>query len=152
MAWTDIDNALVSVGALPFATTIQALRDNPVAIANGDAGAPKIQTAGIADGAVQFTKLATGAGETDWVANRNIDMGVGGKGSYGFFRIEVIGTFGPGTLIGGGDLRYASSSPGADSAGAPAGTWRVHGVLATSTTGGGDPQTIYRATLCLRIV
>ena len=44
MAWTNIDNALVSVGALPFATTIQALRDNPIAIANGDAGAPKVKT------------------------------------------------------------------------------------------------------------
>jgi len=44
MAWTNIDNALVSVGALPFATTIQALRDNPIAIANADAGAPLIKT------------------------------------------------------------------------------------------------------------
>jgi len=43
MAWTDIDNSLVSVGALPFATTIQALRDNPIAIANGDSGAPRIK-------------------------------------------------------------------------------------------------------------
>jgi hypothetical protein len=42
MAWTNISNALVSVGALPFATTIQALRDNPIAIANGDAGAPEL--------------------------------------------------------------------------------------------------------------
>jgi hypothetical protein len=42
MAWTNISNALVSVGALPFATTIQALRDNPIAIANGDAGAPPV--------------------------------------------------------------------------------------------------------------
>jgi hypothetical protein len=46
MAWTDIDNALVSVGALPFATTIQALRDNPIAIANGDLGATRIVGAG----------------------------------------------------------------------------------------------------------
>ena len=48
MAWTNIDNALVSVGALPFATTIQALRDNPIAIANGDAGAPKVQNVALA--------------------------------------------------------------------------------------------------------
>ena len=46
MAWTNIDNALVSVGALPFATTIQALRDNPIAIANGDLGATRIVGAG----------------------------------------------------------------------------------------------------------
>jgi hypothetical protein len=48
MAWTNISNALVSVGALPFATTIQALRDNPIAIANGDAGAPRIVNAAMA--------------------------------------------------------------------------------------------------------
>lgn len=50
MAWTNIDNALVSVGALPFATTIQALRDNPIAIANADAGAPPISFAAISAG------------------------------------------------------------------------------------------------------
>jgi hypothetical protein len=48
MAWTNISNALVSVGALPFATTIQALRDNPIAIANGDVGAPRIVNAAMA--------------------------------------------------------------------------------------------------------
>lgn len=41
-AWTTITNALVAVGAKPFATTIQALRDNPEAIAEGAAGAPRI--------------------------------------------------------------------------------------------------------------
>lgn len=68
MAWTNIDNALVSVGALPFATTIQALRDNPIAIANGDAGAPKVKTtslqgstAGTANLIMQLQEKETGA-------------------------------------------------------------------------------------------
>lgn len=39
-AFTNIVNALVAVGAKPFATTIQALRDNPIAIAEGDPTAP----------------------------------------------------------------------------------------------------------------
>lgn len=38
--YTTITNALVAVGAKPFATTIQALRDNPLAIAEGDASVP----------------------------------------------------------------------------------------------------------------
>jgi hypothetical protein len=42
MAWTTISNALVAVGAKPFATTIQALRDNPGAIAEGATGAPVV--------------------------------------------------------------------------------------------------------------
>ncbi|UXO94003.1 hypothetical protein Pan4_16 [Pseudanabaena phage Pan4] len=43
--YTALSNALVAVGAKPFATTVQALRDNPLAIAEGDSTAP-IQTAG----------------------------------------------------------------------------------------------------------
>lgn len=39
-AFTNIANALVAVGAKPFATTMQALRDNPLAIAEGDPTAP----------------------------------------------------------------------------------------------------------------
>lgn len=42
MAWTTISNLLVAVGAKPFAATVQALRDNPIAIAAGDANAPKV--------------------------------------------------------------------------------------------------------------
>lgn len=40
--YTNISNALVAVGAKPFATTIQALRDNPIAIAEGEPGAPRL--------------------------------------------------------------------------------------------------------------
>lgn len=39
-AYTTITNALVAVGAKPFATTVQALRDNPIAIAEADATVP----------------------------------------------------------------------------------------------------------------
>ena len=38
--YTTITNALVAVGAKPFATTIQALRDNPLAIAEQDPSVP----------------------------------------------------------------------------------------------------------------
>jgi hypothetical protein len=40
--YTAISNTLVAVGAKPFASTIQALRDNPIAIAEGDDNAPRI--------------------------------------------------------------------------------------------------------------
>lgn len=45
--WTTISNLLVSVGAKPFATTIQALRDNPIAITEGAPNAPRIVGAAI---------------------------------------------------------------------------------------------------------
>jgi hypothetical protein len=56
-AWTTISNALVAVGAKPFATTIQALRDNPIAIAEGASGAPRVVADGLASGAVTRVKI-----------------------------------------------------------------------------------------------
>jgi hypothetical protein len=41
--WTAISNALVAVGAKPFATTIQALRDNIIALGEGASGAPRVE-------------------------------------------------------------------------------------------------------------
>lgn len=38
--WTNISNAAVAVGGIPSSTTVTALRDNPVAIAEAAAGAP----------------------------------------------------------------------------------------------------------------
>ena len=40
--WTTLPNTAVGVGGLPSGTTVTALRDNPIAIAEGAAGAPKI--------------------------------------------------------------------------------------------------------------
>lgn len=40
---------------------MRALRDNPIAITEGASGAPQIQTAAIADGAITAAKLASGA-------------------------------------------------------------------------------------------
>ena len=42
MAFTAISNALVAVGAKPFATTMQALRDNLPAAFGGATGAPRL--------------------------------------------------------------------------------------------------------------
>ena len=39
--WTNLPNQAVGVGGLPSGTTVTALRDNPVAIAEGAAGAPR---------------------------------------------------------------------------------------------------------------
>jgi hypothetical protein len=58
MAWTNISNANLDVGAPIRSIDILALRDNISAQANGDAGAPKQQTAGIQDGAITGAKLS----------------------------------------------------------------------------------------------
>lgn len=38
--WTDISNAAVAVGGIPSSTTVTALRDNPLALAESASGAP----------------------------------------------------------------------------------------------------------------
>ena len=45
MTWTTIPDAAVNPGGRPRGSTITALRDNVPALANGDAGAPRIQAA-----------------------------------------------------------------------------------------------------------
>ena len=40
--WTTLPNQAVGVGGLPSGTTVTALRDNPVAIAEGSPGAPRL--------------------------------------------------------------------------------------------------------------
>ena len=49
-----------------------ALRDNPVAIASGDATAPKIQTAAIQDSAISTSKIATNAITNDKMTDNSI--------------------------------------------------------------------------------
>jgi hypothetical protein len=123
MAWTNIDNALVSVGALPFATTIQALRDNPIAIANGDAGAPSIFVA--------ISKGSVGAIGTH--AMMVVDRVSGGA--------DVL----PGDTVAGSALQFVSAS-GGTIGGVASGTWRCMGAAsrdAVSSSG--------RVTLFIRI-
>lgn len=40
--WTNISNAAVAVGGIPSSTTVTALRDNPMAIAESASGAPVV--------------------------------------------------------------------------------------------------------------
>ena len=58
MAWTVLSDATLEVGKALRALTMRNLRDNITALANGDAGAPQIQTAAIAASAVTAAKIA----------------------------------------------------------------------------------------------
>lgn len=132
-AWTTISNALVAVGAKPFATTMQALRDNVVAAFEGDATAV---AAGITlrDAALD-TGAATAAGTT-WVGRRTASIAAGGVGSYAFLTRQTAGQLLQGNTVAGSDLRYGNAD-GVDSAPSqtPSGTWRLMGKLDTGTTG-----------------
>ena len=154
MAWTNIDNALVSVGALPFATTIQALRDNPIAIAAGDVGAPRNT-----DASLSTTVTAAG---TSWVGARTAGLAAASIGSHAFCYPTSGGPYSAGSTIAGSSLTYAGVNPEAKdgegvtrvdvavlrSGGPGGGTWRCMGYSQTTTNSG---VTARGATLWLRI-
>lgn len=62
MAWTDLSSAFV-FGSKLTSAQMQNLRDNITALANGDAGAPEIQTAALADSLITQAKMANNAGD-----------------------------------------------------------------------------------------
>ena len=62
MSWTDLSGAF-GYGTKLTSAQMQNLRDNITALANGDSGAPKVQTAAIANAAVTSGKMAYNAGE-----------------------------------------------------------------------------------------
>lgn len=140
MAWTTISNALVAVGAKPFATTIQALRDNVPAVANGDSGAPRIQQAAMGT----------------WYTT------AGGVGTYAFARrgsgtadVAFGDTLAGSSLVPTSAMISNAGSSGAmntafDAGSALSGTWRCMGTYdhVVAAAGGG----LYSgATLWMRI-
>lgn len=100
------------------ATLAKKWRDNPIAITEGSAGAPKIQDAALDTG------VATGAGQT-WVALRTAGLGTGGVGTYALLRFDTLTTAAAGTTHAGSSLRYADAQ--GNTSGTPGGTWRLMG-------------------------
>jgi len=156
--WTNIADANVDPDAPLLASVVRALRDNPAAIAQGAAGAtkingsqgPAVETGGLTDACVTAPKLATGSAESVWVRERLTAVGVGELGTYALLKLMTGVTVNPGDVVAGSSLRYsggisrvvidvsalpssletvASTPEGA----APAGSWRLMGYLVGST-------------------
>lgn len=147
--WTTLPDATLEPGKPIRSIDVLALRDNPVAIAEGASGAPKIDP-----------------------INAMAHLGaVGAVGTYAFLVLGEIASGGsvvnvsPGETRPGSSLRYAnaggaaqgsitpsgSSSAGtlfSNSGAAPAGTWRCMGYVADYDPGATE---VYSATLWLRI-
>jgi len=122
--WTALSNTAVGVGGLPSGATITALRDNPIAIAEGAVGAPRV-----VDGALDTT--ATAAGDA-WVVARSSGIAgviagysVGGIGTYAMLRNNGS-TRSPGGTQTGSFLNY-SSAAGDTVTTVISGTWRCMG-------------------------
>lgn len=120
MAYTPIQNTQVDADSPVTADLMSQLRDNPIAIANGDAGAPRI-----VDSALSTT--ATGAGR-DWVLARNAASAAGAVGTYALLRVSGTGGLGFNATIAASSLFPASAS-GYSDATVLSGTWRSMGVI-----------------------
>ena len=81
--WTNLPDTTFEPGAPAKGRDMRFLRDNPIAIAEGAAGAPKIQTAAIATSAVTQAKMATDSvGRAQLrTATGSFSQSIGGGGS-----------------------------------------------------------------------
>ena len=96
--WTSLPNLAVGVGGLPSGTTVTALRDNPIAIAEGAAGAPRVQ--GVALDKVFLGALFSTNLNTTPVGF--IDLG-------GILGISLVGVV-QGTTVGSLDIQYSTDN------------------------------------------
>lgn len=145
--WTNISNTNLQPGAPARSVDVIALRDNPIALAEGAAGAPRIQTAALADSAVTNPKIANGAvtvgkvaaGTLTWdrMNAGSIYAGLGAiaPGAVGSIAMVARSNVSTGTPISWGDLVPGSWLVPSNSAGENggttinqlAGTWRILG-------------------------
>lgn len=97
---------------------VTALRDNPIAIAEGASGAPRIE-----DAALDATATTPGA---VWVTNRIALVGNGGLGTYAYLKPTGTSTITPGSNVAGSGLEYTD---GSNTVASPSlsGTWKCMG-------------------------
>src|SRR5690625_3043343 len=127
--WTNIPTVRIEPGKPIRAIDGLALRDNPIAIAEGASGAPRVQTNGIADSAVTTDKiansnvtaqkLATGGNENNWVRARTATSTAGAVGTYAWLQRYSGGPSYWGQTVPGSQLTPDGGSS------TLAGTWRV---------------------------
>ena len=150
--WTSIPDSLLEPGKPIRSVDALALRDNPIAIAEGAAGAPKvtenamnlnsingnrIRTSSL-DGnrlinrSVDQSKLAENNGTRDWVGRRNAALGAGAVGTYAHVRSgDGVGPRNWNTTISGSSIALNNGST-------LSGTWRVlSGSISTGFEGYG---------------
>ena len=136
--WTVITDASLDPDAPLTSELAYAWRDNPIAIAEGAAGAPRILDAALGT-------TPTNAGR-NWVAQRTVTASASGVGQYAFLRVLGSAGYNPGDTVDASvtGLQWAGSGPTAGS-NVSTGVWRCQGFI---SAGSGVSE---RSTLFLRI-
>jgi hypothetical protein len=135
--WTNIADEFLEPGKPVRSVDGLALRDNPIAIAEGASGAPRIE-----DPALGQTATSDGR---DWVLARVALAKVGSVGTYAMLRNNYSTSFDEGYTTAGSNLIYASAAGEVgNTVASPSGTWRAMGYCSIGTIAD-------RTTLWLRI-
>lgn len=137
--WTVITDAQLDPDAPLTSDLAYAWRDNPIAIAEGAAGAPRI-----VDAALGTTPTSTGA---TWIRQRMALAAAGTIGTYAFLRTTVAGIYNVGSTLPNTSLAYTSANGG--TGGTPVGTWMCCGTAVGGETA--PTSNPYAATLWLRV-
>jgi len=111
--WTNVANTSLEPGSPARSVDAFALRDNPIAIAEGAAGAPRIET-----NALTANEQMTTAN----VLARTAGAGLGAVGTY-VYAFTTLSFRVAGSTVGASNLRYFGTGAGGPSAG----TWRAMG-------------------------
>jgi hypothetical protein len=130
--WTTIPDSSLEPGKPTRGIDGLALRDNAIAIAEGQPGAPKI-----VDAALGTSATNTGR---DWVLARTALAEAGAVGTYAFLRPNNTTSYSQNTTLAGSNLRYSAAvtkdtvfgenqtmSLTVTDGGTPSGTWRCMG-------------------------
>lgn len=157
--WTNIPDTVLEPGKPARSVDALALRDNPIAIAEGADGAPKIQEMAfllnsingnrLRSGTVTAAQLSASATENAWVLAR-IAAGTGFNGVGSYALVYLLGGYTGGLTVSGavlsqgGVLAATSGAVSLASYSTLSGTWRIMG-----TTTGSNPYA--GVTLALRI-
>lgn len=143
--YTAIQDDSIEPDAPALSRIAFAFRDNPIAIAEGASGAPRVQSAALQDYPFGAEDFQTGTAERNWVLARAAEASNGVVGSYAFLSwTGGAGEVSTGDTRSGSSLKYAAldSEGNASAANSPPGTWRNMGRTV---------NTVIRTTLWLRV-
>ena len=135
--WTTITDATLEPGKPIRSVDGLALRDNVTALAEGAAGAPRIENAAmdtdsvdnanVVNATLGAEKFQTGTTERDWVMGRTSNAASGAVGTYAFAQADAGFASGFGDSISGSVL--LPSNVALNASGSVLGTWRCMGSM-----------------------
>lgn len=149
--YTTITDTQVDPEAPITSELMTALRDNPIAIAEGASGAPRIDPST----AVDWDSSTNTSAEINWVLNRTASLTLSGVGTYGvlYYNPGTVANITAGGTVSGslllrsnnvGNPNPFDSSSNASGTSTVAGTWRALAAASYPESGVKNPTLFVR--------